>query len=124
VSKSTCAPPPGGPKKEAYCATFSTDSYVPALCAGTGYYYDAFFPVGAPMALSTTGHIEAAFPLYVADGGAYSAPAAGRVKAGTFQLTLAVNGADATGTEHFKADLGGGDGVCDSGAVKIAAHRG
>jgi hypothetical protein len=124
IGRGTCAPPLGAARRQGYCVTFSTASFVPALCAGSGFDYDAFFPVAEPMALSPAGRINAVFPLYVGDGEAFAAPASGRVKAGTFQLTLAVNGANATGTERFKANLGADDGVCDSGSVTISAQRG
>jgi hypothetical protein len=124
VLDATCAPPLGGAKRQGTCATFSTQSFVPALCAGSGFYYNAFFPVPGPMAFSQAGRIDAAFPLYVSGGDAYATPAAGRTKAGTFQLALVVSGSTATGTERFKVDLGGNDGVCDSGLMKISAHHG
>ena len=124
VTKGTCSPALGGAKQAAYCATFSTSSFVQALCSESGFYYDAFFPIAAPIALSPKGTINAVLPLYVAGGGAYGVPGPGRTKAGTFELTLVVSGESANGTEHFKANLGGGDGVCDSGVVTISAHHG
>src|SRR5262249_41498681 len=96
IGRGTCAPPLGETKRQGYCVTFSTASFVRALWPGSGFAYDAFFPVADPMALSAAGRINAVFPLYVADGEAFAAPASGRVKTGTFQLTLAVNGRDAT----------------------------
>jgi hypothetical protein len=124
VTKGTCSPPNGRTNANAYCATFSTTSFVQALCSESGFYYDAFFPIAAPMALSPRGKINAVLPLYVAGGGAYGVPGPGRTKAGTFELTLVVSGQSATGMEHFKANLGGGDGVCDSGVVTISARHG
>ena len=123
IARGTCSTPSGGPPKQAYCARVSTGSFVQAPCAGSGLSYDAFFPIAQPMALSARSRIDHVFPLYVADGGAYAAPASGRVEAGSLRLTLLVTGQDVTGTEHYRVDLGADDGVCDSGVVKLTAHH-
>jgi hypothetical protein len=107
-----------------YCATFSTSSFVQALCSESGFYYDAFFPIATPIAVSPTGKISVVIPLYVADEESYGTPGPGRKKAGSFQLALAVGAGTATGTERYKVNLGAGDGLCDSGDVAISAQRG
>jgi hypothetical protein len=106
-----------------FCATFSTSSFIQALCSESGFYYDAFFPIAAPIALSPSGRIDAVYPLYVADEEPYGTPAPGRSKAGTFELRLLVGSGTATGTERYKVNLGAGDGLCDSGVVMISAQR-
>jgi hypothetical protein len=108
----------------AYCVVFDPESFIQGKCATSGYMYNAFAPVSAPIPLPASGKIAHAYTLYVANGTVELAPGGGAVPSGKFQLNLAfdANGR-VTGSERVTVDLREGDGVCDTGLVKISASR-
>jgi hypothetical protein len=87
--------------------------------------YNAFFPVTTPIPVPSSGKIEHVYTLYVSQGDVYPARTAGAVPSGKLRFSLLFDAhGRATGSERVSVDLGEGDGVCDSGAVKITAARG
>jgi hypothetical protein len=108
----------------AYCVVADPESFIQGKCASSGYMYNAFFPVTAPIPLPASGRIDHTYTLYIANGTIHLAPGGGAVPSGKFQLTLAFDGQGrATGSERVSVDLREGDGVCDTGLVKITASR-
>ena len=108
----------------AYCVVFDPESFIQGKCATSGYMYNAFAPVTTPIPLPASGKIAHTYTLYVANGTIKLAPGGGAVPSGKFQLDLAfdANG-KVTGSERVTVDLREGDGVCDTGLVKISASR-
>jgi hypothetical protein len=122
VAHARCAPAGGGVAKEGSCVTLAPGNLIQATCSTTGLVNDAFFPAVGAMSLTATGSLTHVFPLYDVGGEASVSGRAGAAKVGTFQLTLSVNGAGAaTGTARYTANFNDGNGICDSGVVKIAA---
>ena len=105
----------------AYCVVFDPESFLQGKCATSGYMYNAFFPVTTPIPIPASGRIDHAYTLYVANGSIQSGPGAGAVPSGKLQLVLDFAGGKVTGSERVSIDLHEGDGVCDTGSVKIAA---
>jgi hypothetical protein len=109
----------------AYCVAVDRESYIQGKCATSGYMYNAFFPITAPIALPASGKLDHTYTLYVGGNGAIrAAPGGGGVPSGRFQLSLVFDAQGrVTGSERVSVDLHEGDGVCDTGVVKITASR-
>ena len=107
----------------AYCIAVDPESFLEGKCATSGLMYNAFFPVSTPIPLPAAGRIDHTYTLYVANGSIQPGPGGGAVASGKLQLALSFAGGKATGTERVSIDLHEGDGVCDTGSVKIAATR-
>ena len=106
-----------------YCVVFDPESFVEGKCATSGFMYNAFFPITTPMPLPASGTIDHTYTLYVANGSIQPGPAAGAVPSGKLHLALSFDGGKATGSERVIIDLREGDGVCDTGTVKLVASR-
>jgi hypothetical protein len=116
VKKTGCGSAP-------YCVVFDPESFLEGKCATSGLMYNAFFPVSTAIPLPAAGRIDHTYTLYVANGSIQPGPGGGAVASGKLQLALSFDGGKATGTERVSIDLHEGDGVCDTGSVKIAATR-
>jgi hypothetical protein len=116
VKKSGCG-------SAAYCVVFNAESFLEGKCAASGFMYNAFFPITTPIPIPASDHLDHTYTLYVANGSIQPGPGAGAVPSGKLDLTLDFVGGKATGSERVKIDLREGDGVCDTGAVKITASR-
>jgi hypothetical protein len=107
----------------AYCLVVDQESFLQGKCAADGYMYNAFFPITTPIPIPASGRIAHGYTLYVADGSLQQGPGGGAVPSGKLQLTLDFEGEKVTGSERVSIDLHEGDGVCDTGTVKIAASH-
>jgi hypothetical protein len=116
VKKTGCGSAP-------YCVVVDPESFIAGECAASGYTYNAFFPVRTPIPLPASGKIDHVYTLYVANGTIQLAPGGGAVPSGKLDFSLLFEGPKVTGSEHLTVDLGEGDGVCDTGLVKITATR-
>jgi hypothetical protein len=106
-----------------YCVAFDSESFLEGKCATTGFMYNAFFPITTPIPLPASGTIDHTYTLYVANGSIQPGPGAGAVPSGKLHLALSFDGGKATGSERVIVDLREGDGVCDTGTVRLAASR-
>jgi hypothetical protein len=121
VKKSGCATA----AKTAYCVVVDPESLVQAKCATSGLMYNAFFPVSTPIPIPPSGKIDHVYTLYVSQGTIYLTRTSGAVPSGKLWFSLLFDGkGGATGDERVSVDLREGDGVCDSGTVKITAAHG
>jgi hypothetical protein len=110
--------------KAGYCLTVDPESFIQGKCAASGFMYNAFFPLTSPIAVPASGAIEQVYTLYVAHGEVQMAPGNGAVKSGKFELSLRFDpNGKLTGSERLSVDLHEGDGVCDTGLVKLNASR-
>jgi hypothetical protein len=116
VKKTGCGTAPS-------CVVFDPESFLQGKCATSGFMYNAFFPIKAPIPISASGRVDHTYTLYVANGSIQSGPGAGAVPSGKLELVLDFAGGKVTGTERVSIDLHEGDGVCDTGSVKITASR-
>jgi hypothetical protein len=107
----------------AYCIAVDPESFLEGKCATSGLMYNAFFPVTTPIPIPASGRIDHTYTLYVANGSIQPAPGGGAVPSGKLQLALSFDGGKVSGTERVSLDLHEGDGVCDTGTVKITASR-
>jgi hypothetical protein len=121
VKKAGCATA----AKNIYCVVVDPESFVQAKCATSGLMYNAFFPVSTPIPIPPSGKVDHVYTLYVSQGTIYLTKTSGAVPSGKlwFSLLFGDKG-KATGAERVSVDLREGDGVCDSGTVKITAAHG
>jgi hypothetical protein len=116
VKKSGCG-------SAAYCVVFDSENFLEGKCAASGLMYNAFFPITTPIPLPASGRIDRTYTLYVANGSIQPGPGPGAVPSGKLRLALSFEAGKATGSEHVSIDLREGDGVCDTGSVKLVASR-
>jgi len=121
VKKTGC----GATARAGYCLVFDPESFIEGKCSLNGYMYNAFVPVTTPIELPASGRIDHSYTLYVANGEVQLTPGGGAVPSGKFQLSLRFDTEGrVTGSERVTVDLREGDGVCDTGLVKITASHG